>query len=206
MIFSAKKDALLDMLMQVAANVKEAAQYFVDYKIKDEAGLKEFAKIMKEFEKKGDTYVHNIIVHLNKAFITSLEREDVLALVIAMDDILDGMEQCAARLDIYGITQPDSYMVEFSEKILRSTEEVTKATKFLNRKKLMEMRPHLIRINDLETECDELLRDCLKNLFETETDPIKIIQYKELYETLEQISDSCEDVADTMETIIMRNA
>lgn len=206
MIFSAKKDALLDMLTQVAENVKESAQYFVDYKIKNEAGLKEFATTMKEFEKRGDTYVHNIIVRLNKTFITALEREDVLALAVTMDDILDGMEQCASRLEIYGITQPDQYMIQFSEKILASAEEVARAATLLSRKKLMDIRPHVIRINELETECDELLRGCIKNLFETETNPIKIIQYKELYETLENISDSCEDAADTLETIIMRNA
>ena len=206
MIFSAKKDALLDMLSQIAENVKESAQYFHEYKIENDAGLEEFATKMKEFEKKGDTFVHNIIVHLNKTFITSLEREDVLALAMTMDDIVDGMEQCASRLEIYSISHPDQYMVRFSEMILASVEEVANAAKFLNRKKLMEMRPHVIRINDLETECDELLRECIKNLFETETNPIRIIQYKELYETMEAITDSCEDVADTLETIIMRNA
>lgn len=206
MIFSVKKDSLVDKLSEIAENVREAAQYFVEFKIKNSADLHEFATTMKAYEKEGDTYIHEIIAALNKTFITSLEREDILALAMAMDDILDGMEQFSARLEIYNITNPDHYMVQFSEKILESTGEVAKSAKLLNRKQLMDIRPHAIKINELETDCDDILRECIKNLFETEQDPIKIIQYKELYETLENISDHCEDAADTFETIIMRNA
>lgn len=206
MIFSAKRDVFLDMLTTIAENVKESAQYFVDFKIRNEADLKEFATKMKEFETKGDTYIHEIIVALNKTFITPLEREDILELANTMDDILDGMEQCASRFEMYNITTADEYMVEFAQKILESTEEVAKSTLLLNKKKLMDIRPHAIKINDIESKCDDLLRVCIKELFAKEKDPIKIIQYKELYEVLESISDSCEDVADTLETIIMRNA
>ena len=206
MIFSAKRDVFLDMLTTIAENVKESAQYFVDFKIRNEADLKTFATKMKEFETKGDTYIHEIIVALNKTFITPLEREDILELANTMDDILDGMEQCASRFEMYNITTADEYMVEFAQKILESTEEVAKSAKLLNKKKLMDIRPHAIKINDIESKCDELLRVCIKELFVKEKDPIKIIQYKELYEVLESISDSCEDVADTLETIIMRNA
>ncbi|CEH29835.1 hypothetical protein AM501_18620 [Aneurinibacillus migulanus] len=206
MIFSAKRDVFLEMLSTIAENVKEAAQYFVDFKIKNEADLKEFSTKMKEYETKGDRYIHEIIVALNKTFITPLEREDILELANAMDDILDGMEQCASRFEMYNITKADDYMIQFTEHILKSTEEVANSTKLLNKKKLMDIRPHAIKINDLESLCDDLLRVCIKELFKNEKDPIKIIQYKELYEIFESISDSCEDVADTLETIIMRNA
>jgi predicted phosphate transport protein (TIGR00153 family) len=206
MIFSAKRDVFLEMLSTIADNVKEAAKYFVDFKIKNEADLKEFATKMKEYETKGDKYIHEIIVALNKTFITPLEREDILELANAMDDILDGMEQCASRFEMYNITKADNYMIQFTENILESTEEVAKSAKLLNKKKLMDIRPHAIKINDLETKCDELLRASIKELFVNEKDAIKIIQYKELYEIFESISDSCEDVADTLETIIMRNA
>lgn len=71
---------------------------------------------------------------------------------------------------------------------------------------MLDMRTHAIKIKDYETKCDEILRASIKNLFVTQKDPIKLIQYKELYEMLEEIADSCEDVANTIETIIMRNA
>jgi uncharacterized protein len=206
MIFAAKKDVFTDMLSTIADNVMEAAQYFVEFKIKSEQDLQTFSKTMKEYETKGDSYVHQIIVALNKTFITPLEREDILELAMTMDDILDGMEQCSSRFEMYNITNPDAYMAQFADIIYESTKEVSKSAKLLSKKKLMEIRPHSIKINDFESQCDELLRISIKELFIKEKDPIKIIQYKELYEILELVSDSCEDVADTLETIIMRNA
>ncbi|SDM68830.1 hypothetical protein SAMN04488137_1450 [Fictibacillus solisalsi] len=206
MIFGSKKDLFLDLLSSIADNVRDSAQYFVDFKIGSEADLKEFARKMKEYENKGDDFIHELIIGLNKTFITPLEREDILELANKMDDILDGMEQCASRFEMYNIVKPDQYMVKFAGHILEATYEVAESAKLLHKKKLMEIRPHAIKLNDLESVVDDLLRVSIKNLFSTEKDPIKIIQYKELYELLEAISDSTEDVADTLETIIMRNA
>lgn len=206
MIFTAKKDVFLDKLSTIAENVKQAAKYFVDFKIKNGNDLQEFSKTMKEFETRGDTYVHEITIALNKAFITPLEREDILALAIRLDDVLDGLEQASSRFEMYEITQPDESMLQFAQHIFNSTEEVEKSTNLLVRKKLMDMRPHLIKINDIEFICDDLLRKSIKDLFHKEKDVIKIIQFKEIYEILENVSDSCEDVADTLEVIIMRNA
>ncbi|MDN4073217.1 DUF47 domain-containing protein [Fictibacillus terranigra] len=206
MIFSSKKDLFLDLLTSIADNVRDSAQYFVDFKIKSDEDLKEFARKMKEYENKGDKFIHELIIGLNKTFITPLEREDILELANKMDDILDGMEQCASRFEMYNITKPDQYMVQFAGHILEATYEVAASAKLLHKKKLMDIRPHAIRLNDLESVVDDLLRTSIKNLFSVEKDPIKIMQFKELYELLEAISDSTEDVADTLETIIMRNA
>lgn len=206
MIFTAKKDVFLDKLSTIAENVKQAAKYFTDFKINNEKDLQEFSKKMKEYETQGDTYVHEITVALNKAFITPLEREDILALAIRLDDVLDGLEQASSRFEMYEITKADESMIQFAQHIYDSTTEVEKSTNLLARRKLMDMRPHLIKINDIESYCDDLLRKSIKDLFQEEKDPIKIIQFKEIYEILENVSDSCEDVADTLEVIIMRNA
>jgi predicted phosphate transport protein (TIGR00153 family) len=205
-IFSPKKDIFLDTLSEIAENVKAAAQYFVDYKIRNADSLPELAKNMKAYETKGDEYVHELIVSLNKTFITPLEREDILALAVSMDDILDHLEHCTSRFELFTITKVDDYMRQFADKILASTVEMAEAVKLLSRKKLMEVRPYVIKINDLESECDNLIRNSIRDLFLHEKDPIKIIQYKELYEKMEDISNSCEDAADVLETIIMRNA
>lgn len=194
------------MLSDIAENLKASAQYFVDFKIQNEQDLKEFSKVMKEFETKGDAYVHELITALNQTFITPLEREDILVLGRTMDDILDGYEQCAACFEMYSIYQADDHMIEFVEDLNHATEEVLQAVKLLEKKQFMDMRPHLIKIKDYESKADELLRVSIKALFSHAGDLIQIMQYKELYETLEEISDSCEDVANTLETIIMRNA
>lgn len=206
MFFSSKQDDFFKMLSNIAENLKESAQYFEDFKIRCDEDLQEFSKVMKDYERKGDTFIHELIVSLNKTFITPLEREDILELAVKMDDILDGLEACASRLELYNITSPNDYMVEFTDHVNNAVTEVSESVKLLKKKKLMDIRPHAIKINDYESLCDELLRVCIKDLFTNEANPILIIQYKELYELLEEISDSCEDVANTLETIIMRNS
>lgn len=206
MIFSPKKNVFFDLLFTISENVKEAAQYFVEYKINNISDLKELARVMKEYERKGDSYIHELIVELNKTFITPIEREDIHQLAMKMDDVLDGLEQCSARFEMFSFTEIDNHMVKFFDHIYQSTIEIVNALKLLANKKLIDMRTHAIKIKDYETKCDEILRASIKNLFVEQKDPIKIIQYKELYEMLEEIADSCEDVANTIETIIMRNA
>jgi predicted phosphate transport protein (TIGR00153 family) len=206
MIFSPKKNVFFGLLFTISENVKEAAQYFVEYKINNISDLKELARVMKEYERKGDSYIHELIVELNKTFITPIEREDIHQLAMKMDDVLDGLEQCSARFEMFSFTEIDDHMVKFFDHIYQSTIEIVNALKLLANKKLIDMRTHAIKIKDYETKCDEILRASIKNLFVEQKDPIKIIQYKELYEMLEEIADSCEDVANTIETIIMRNA
>ncbi|MEH7611430.1 DUF47 domain-containing protein, partial [Gottfriedia acidiceleris] len=158
------------------------------------------------YETKGDTFIHQIIVELNKTFITPIEREDILELANKMDDVLDGMEQCSATFEMYSIIQIDEFMVKFVKNIRSAANEILKAIQLLSRKKLLEMRVHAIQVKDYESQCDALLRTSIKELFKNEKDPIKIIQFKEIYEMLEAVSDSAQDVANTLEQIIMGNA
>ncbi|KOO43903.1 DUF47 domain-containing protein [Priestia koreensis] len=206
MIFSPKKDVFFEMLSKISANMKESTHFFVDYNIKNASDLKEFAEVMKNYEHKGDSYIHELIVALNKTFITPIEREDILQLAMKMDDVLDGLEQWVARLEMYSVTETDDYMKKFFALIHQASIEISKAIELLASKKLGEMRKHGIEIKDIESRCDELLRSSIKNLFVIQKDPIQLIKIKELYEMLEDIADSCEDVANTLDTIIMRNA
>ncbi|WP_129689798.1 DUF47 domain-containing protein [Gottfriedia acidiceleris] len=201
-----KNDTFFEMLLNIANNVNESSIYFDDFKIKNATDLKTFSAEMKAYETKGDTYVHQIIVELNKTFITPIEREDILELANKMDDVLDGMEQCSATFEMYSIIQIDEFMVKFVKNIRSASNEILKAIQLLSRKKLLEMRVHAIQVKDYESQCDALLRTSIKELFKNEKDPIKIIQFKEIYEMLESVSDSAQDVANTLEQIIMGNA
>lgn len=205
MVFK-KKDPFLERLYQITQNVLEAAQYFNSFKISSEDSLTEFTKVMKEYEVKGDDYNHELIIALNKTFITAIEREDILDLAITLDDILDGIEGCASRFYMYQVTEPNSYMVKFGELIESATIVVLEAMDHLRNRKLLDMRPSIIKINDIEKDGDMLLRKGIYELFQQSTDAIEIIKIKEVYEILERVLDSCEDVADTLETIIMRNS
>jgi uncharacterized protein len=201
-----KVDKFSALLSNISANVKEGANYFAEYKLKNVSDLKIFSERMKEIETTGDSFVHEVIKQLNDAFITPIEREDILHLAISMDDVLDGLEATAALFEMYSITQADEYMLQFVAAIQASVHEIDKAIDLLSSKKLPQMREHAIKTKDYESQCDNILRQSIKHLFSVEKDPIRIIQYKEIYENLEEVADSCQSVANTLETIIMKNA
>ncbi|MBS2970613.1 DUF47 domain-containing protein [Metabacillus sp. KIGAM252] len=207
MVFSKKKDKFSDMLTDIADNIKVASEYFVTYKISNAHDLKEFFETVKEYENKGDTLVHTIIKELNQAFITPIEREDILQLAMILDDVIDGFEQAAALFEMYSVTQPTDHMRKFVTLLNEAVIEISIAIDLLSERKLELVRERAIRIKEIESNCDNLLRTSVKNLFAVEKEnPIKIIQHKEIFETLEEIADSCQGVANTLETIIMKNA
>lgn len=201
-----KNDKFSILLSNMSTNLKESTNFFTEYKLKNISDLKTFSERMKEYETKGDSIVHEIIKELNDTFITPIDREDILHLAMSMDDVLDGLEGCAALFEMYSITQADEFMHDFVSAIQGSIMEIEKAIELLSNKKLLKIREHSIQIKDYESKCDNILRQSIKHLFTVEKDPIRIIQYKEIYETLEDIADSCQEVANTLETIIMKNA
>lgn len=204
MVFK-KKDKFMGLLMSIATNLRESADFITDFKLTNVSDLKILSETMKEYENKGDGFVHETTQGLNQAFITPIDREDILQLAISMDDVLDGIEACAALFEMYSVIHADEYMVKFVETIRDCTVEIEKAIALLEMKKFPPIREHAIKIKDYESKCDGILRQSIKNLFSVEKDPIRIIQYKEIYENLEEIADYCQDVANTLETIIMKN-
>ncbi|MFC0274496.1 DUF47 domain-containing protein [Metabacillus herbersteinensis] len=205
MVFK-KKDKFAIHLGNISSNLKESANYFADYKLANASDLKIFSEKMKDYETKGDTFVHSVIKDLNNAFITPIEREDILSLAMSMDDVLDGLEHTAALFEMYSITTADEYMLRFVDAIRSCAAEIELAVVLLSSKKLLQIREHAIKIKDYESKCDGILRQSIKHLFHVEKDPIRIIQFKEIYEELEEIADYCQKVANTLETIIMKNA
>jgi predicted phosphate transport protein (TIGR00153 family) len=201
-----KKDKLFLLLLDISSNLKEGGQYFLDYKIKEQNHLEEFQKKMKEYEHKGDVFVDEIIKELNNTFITPIEREDALELAVHMDEILDGLEQCAAHFYMFNIYEIDNYMVEFTDLLNKCIVEINNAVELLSQKKLTQIRQHSVKIKEYEEKCDFLERKAIKELFEKQKDVIRLIQYKEIYELLENTADECQRVAKVFETVIMKNA
>lgn len=201
-----KPDPFFTALLDIAKHVQESMHYANDFKIVTIADLQEVSIRMKEYETSGDSLIHELITKLNTSFITPIEREDILNIAITMDDILDGIEHFLANLEMFSLIEVDEYMQEFILNITKSTDEIVFAMEWLTKKKLVEMRPHAVQIKEYERICDEVLRTSIKQMFIREKDPIRIIQLKDLYELLEDTADYCQDVANNIETIIMRNA
>ncbi|MEG0386435.1 MAG: DUF47 domain-containing protein [Solibacillus sp.] len=206
MFSSRKPDPFFEGLLIIAKNVQQGANYAKECTITNVADLKQIQIKMKSYETAGDKLIHELIVKLNESFMTPIEREDILALAIRLDDILDGVENTIAHFEMYSFTEVNDYMRQFVDYIAKSSDEAVKAMELLNKKDLLGMRQHAILIKDYERECDELFRKSVTELFQKEKDPIRVIMFKDLYEQLEDIADYCQNVANTIETIIMRNA
>ncbi|PID14653.1 hypothetical protein CSV63_11200 [Sporosarcina sp. P34] len=206
MLSPRKPDPFFTALLDIAKHVQASMHYANDSKVHSVSDLKEISIRMKEYETAGDTLIHELITKLNTSFMTPIEREDILNIAIAMDDILDGMEHFLANLEMFSLIEIDEYMQKFVHNIMKSTDEIVLAMEWLTKKKLVEMRPHAVQIKEYERICDEVLRTSIKQMFLREKDPIRIIQLKDLYELLEDTADFCQDVANNIETIIMRNA
>ncbi|MEX1029675.1 MAG: DUF47 family protein [Paenibacillaceae bacterium] len=204
MVFK-KKDFYFVTLESIADNLLKTSERFI-IGIQQHGNNAAFAKEMKDFEHIGDEYTHAIYTALNKTFITPIDREDIVALASSLDDVLDGIEACASRFEMYDVTDYDAPINQFAEIIHKSVLEIQQAIRLLSTKKLLPIRIHTIKINELENQADDLLRSCIKDLFHNIKDPIELIKRKDIYEMLELATDACEDVANTMESIIMRNS
>ncbi|MFD1886741.1 DUF47 domain-containing protein [Paenibacillus wenxiniae] len=200
-----KKDIFFETLENMADTIVQAADYFAE-QIASLQDIPQFTKTMKDYENKCDSYTHTIITELNKTFITPLERDDIMDLTTTMDDVMDGMEACASRFDMYHMSTPDKHIIRFAAILRECAFEIHKAIHLLSQKKLLAIREHTIRLNDLENQGDDLMRDSIRELFATIKDPIELIKRKEIYERLESTTDACEDVANMLESIIMSNS
>ncbi|GIO33598.1 MULTISPECIES: DUF47 domain-containing protein [Paenibacillus] len=200
-----KKDIFFQTLENMADTIVQAADYFAQH-VANLQDVVLFANEMKKFESQCDEFTHTIITELNKTFITPIERDDIMDLTTSMDDVMDGLEACASRFDMYHLPDPDEYIIQFAEILRQSAYEIQKAVHLLSQKKLLAIREYTIRLNDLENQADELLRISIKALFAKVSDPIELIKRKEIYERLETTTDTCEDVANMLESIIMSNS
>ncbi|UXR71957.1 MULTISPECIES: DUF47 domain-containing protein [unclassified Staphylococcus] len=201
-----KKDKFMERLEDMIFNLDRAAVEFGKMDFKTHLDLRTYAENIKTYESHGDDLMHQVITDLNQTFITPIEREDIMSLCNAIDDVLDAMEETSAMFEMYSIEYSDEYMLEFVDNIQKAIGEMKLAIGLLTEKKLSHMRVHSINIKEYETNCDGILRQSIKHIFNSETDPITLIKIKDIYESLENIADRCQAVANNFETIIMKNS
>lgn len=178
-----------------------------------EALIKDFrevtvrAKEIKDTEHEGDVITHNTIEMLNRTFITPLDREDIHKLISSLDDVLDYIEACAARLSLFKVGQTTDESRLLVGILVKATQEVERAVLHLRRLKGPEaIMKHCTEINRLENEGDYVGRTAVAKLFEGTNDPLEVIKWNEIYDTLENAIDRCEDVANVLEGIVLKNA
>ena len=198
-----KEEKFFDMFVSMAQNVHEGSRLLTDM-MGGEANLPDLAQSIKSLEHKGDRMTHDLITKLNRTFVVPIDREDIYRLSSCIDDIMDLIESVARRMVLFKVGKPSEPAVQLSQLLHRGTAQVVAALSEL--KNGMKVIEHCIEINRLEDEADHVYHQVLGQLFETEKDPIALIKWKEIYETLETSVDKCEDVANVIETIVVKNA
>jgi len=158
---------------------------------------------IKEVEHKCDFLTHEIIQRLNKTFVTPMDREDIHALARTLDDVMDAIDDAAALFSLYRIDHCRSGARELTRVIVAQTDELRKAMDSLENKHSIVLE-HCVEINRLENEADRAHMQSVGKLFDEERDAITVIKWKEILDLLEDATDACEDVANLLENVVVK--
>ncbi len=203
--FLPKETDFFAMFEKSALNVNKGALLLVE--MIEDLSLSEIkAKEIYEAEQEGDMLLHEVMRNLNKTFLTPVDREDIHSLIDRIDDVLDLIWLCADRAVLYKLDNPMQEAVDLAKTLQESTGYITKAIAALKEKKYAYIQEYCIEINRLENRGDSIFREALGKLFDQISDPILIIKWKEFYEHLAEATDKCEDVANILESIVVKHA
>lgn len=205
MRFLPRQEKFFELFLSQVHVIEEAARLLLEGARDGNSQLARNAVRIKQLEREGDEIAHDIFTKLNQTFITPLDPEDIHGLSSRLDDVLDDIEDSAYRMSAYRLEPIPPTVVELCEIVYRCTQALVKAFEALNQKNVP-LLDHCIEINRLEDYADELLRQALADLFEREHDPISLIKLKEVYEFLEDTTDRCEDVADVLQNVVVKNS
>lgn len=204
--FLPRDTSFFDLFEQHAALTVEGAKEFFAI-AQTGANIAAKARRIKEIEHEADVVTHRCVEALHKTFITPIERGDIYRLISRMDDIMDFVEAAAERLTLYEITTMTEEVRDMADVLVRSCEQIKNAMQGLrNMKNAEPILKACLDVNRLENDADAILRAAVARLFKEEQNPIVIIKWKEIYENLENATDRCEDVANTIEGVVLENA
>jgi len=168
------------------------------------SGMCRIFKQMEALERSGDEVIHQIFRTLQTTFITPFDPEDIQTLATTLDNILDSIEDATFRISCYRVDPIPEPAVQLGLMINDSTKALARALKSLEERK--PVWDDCIEVNRLENEADAVERTVLGDLFTNGTDPITLIKLKEVYEILENTTDLCEDVADVIQNVAVKNS
>jgi predicted phosphate transport protein (TIGR00153 family) len=200
--FVPQKREFFVLFSRAARNTVEIARLLVEL-------LEEFPRNggllrdIKELEHEGDRLTRELVDLLNRTFVTPFDRDDMYELASALDDICDHIDEAAGNIAGYGVTEIRPNAKEQAQVILRATQKLCEAVERVDGFKDADRQ--LNELRDLEDEGDRLNRQAVSELFNSETDAIAIIRWKDIHEQLEEAVDACENAADVLEAILVKN-
>ena len=202
-----RDDKFLNYFEQAAANLCKAGDLYVNLaKVDSRAELISLRDEIKRLEHIGDELTHKIFEELNLSFITPFDREDIYELTKGIDDVLDLMDHVAELLLLYQIDRLSNDDALLLGVVSRAIGEIHKSILLLRKMNYDSIRGHIVRVHEMENEGDRLYRLFMGKLFAEQRDAIVLLKYSSLYNEMEHAIDKCEDLMNSIESIMLKNA
>jgi uncharacterized protein Yka (UPF0111/DUF47 family) len=193
-----------DLFAKAGENALASAR-LVERRFRDHPNSDVTQEQVKAIETQGDTLTRDLVTLLNTQYITPFDREDIYLLATEIDDVVDYLEEASDLLGLYGVEMPTRHAVEQCGIIVRACEKLALACD--NLKGMRGVQEALVELKALEDEGDGVLRDALATLFRDDgIDPLIVIRWKDIYESLERALDACETAANVVANIVVKNA
>lgn len=206
-IFTPKDRKFFDLFEKSGSNLVEIAAELKKLMSDDGSNRATLVKRIHELENIGDSLTHDTFVELSSNFITPFDREDIHALASSIDDVADFVDATAKRIELYQVDMITEPMKQLADLAAQAIGEVNIALKEMrNMKNVTRVKEALVRINSIENHSDTVYNYAIADLFKNEKDAIRLLKYREILEHLENVTDKCEDVADVIESIIIKNS
>jgi len=202
-VFAVRDRVYFGLFEEAGQNILQACE-LLDRMLSNYPDSKDLARDILVCEQEGDRITHDIIDRLNHTFVTPIEREDILALASALDDIVDYTEEVADYLGLYKIEAPMDQAIRLAHVLLAAARQVSEAIPRL--RGFRDISHYTVEINRLENEGDRITREAVASLFDTGIDPMVVIRWKDLFERLEAAIDAAERVANILEGIVIKNS
>ena len=205
MRFIPREEKFFDLFEELADRIETAGKLFLEM-AESGAYTEAQASRLKEIEHEADVITHRTYAKMHKTFLTPLDREDIYNLVNKMDSILDMTEAAAARMVLYRIKEPSSWLAEQARVLSQAIGKIKEAVLGLrDMKNAAQVLQACVDVNTLENAGDVILRTAMAHLFENASDIRELIKWKELHERIEEAIDICEDVSNIAEGIVLKN-
>jgi hypothetical protein len=198
-----QKREFFDLYNKAAGNIVTIAEALVELLARFPDAAHALAGDVKELEHEGDRLTHELVDLLNRTFVTPFDRDDMYRLAGALDDICDHVDEAAGRIVSYGVGEIRLQAREQANIIRRSAGKLADAVALLEG--FQDSRPHLTELRELEDVGDRILHDSVSTLFMARADPLDVIRWKDIHESLEEAMDACEYAADVLEAILVKN-
>src|SRR6266852_82540 len=201
--FLPKEEQYFDLFVQMTLYICDAARELKEMLADKDHNYQEYSRRIKGLEHACDELTHTISTKLNKSFITPFDREDIYTMSGALDDIVDLIDDAARAIIDFDVREIKSYAREFAVVIERMAEQLREIVAILKKPKNVTQR--LVEIHRLENEGDDIYHAAIAQLFHEERDPLTVLKWKEIYEKLEAAVDRCENVANIIESVIIKH-